>query len=270
MARTYGNIVTAIWLDPEFCALSAGAQRTYFMLVTQPDIAACGTLALTRRRWSKTVAEHERPNFPAWLTELEHARYVLVDEDTEELLVRTFAKWDGGYKHSQRVQAVVATAESIRSPILRASIATELASLGVRTAIEVPPNSDPSATQEAPRSGRSVVTLGESGPHSTLLNLEPVPVPHLDLIDDKRPAKRPTAAPDTFEVTDELQRWAREKNIRVDLAEETQQWLDHHRSKGTTAKDWTASWRTWMRNTIRYNSKSLAVDSTPARTVTRW
>src|SRR5882672_6518707 len=200
MARTYGNIVTAIWLDPEFCALSAGAQRTYFMLVTQPDIAACGTLALTRRRWSKTVATQERDDFPAWLTELERARYVLVDEDTEELLVRTFAKWDGGYKHSQRVQAVIATAESIRSPILRASIATELASLGVRTSIEVTLDRDLSATQEAPKSGRSVVTLGELGPHSTLLNLEPVPVPHLDIVDDKRPAKRPTTAPKELQL----------------------------------------------------------------------
>jgi hypothetical protein len=59
MARTYANIDVGIWGDPEFCALTAGAQRTYFMLITQTDITACGSLALTMRRWSKTCLEQD-------------------------------------------------------------------------------------------------------------------------------------------------------------------------------------------------------------------
>jgi len=177
MARAYANIVTAIWLDPEFCDLSAGAQRTYFMLVTQTDITACGTLPLTLRRWARTVPEAERPSLACWLAELEEHRYVLTDEDTEELLVRTFAKWDGGYKHAKRVLAVVATAEAIRSSRLKHSVATELASLGVEIAIPLPTGREPIANQEATGSGRSVVTVGELGPHSTLLTPEPGPAP---------------------------------------------------------------------------------------------
>jgi hypothetical protein len=49
---------------------------------------------------------------------------VLVDEDTEELLVRTFVKWDGGYKHAKRVLAVAAYTKAIRSDARDAALPT--------------------------------------------------------------------------------------------------------------------------------------------------
>lgn len=166
MARTYATIDAGIWLDPEFCGLGAGAQRTYFMLITQNDISACGSLALTLRRWGATCGEKKLTD---WLADLESARFILVDSDTEELLVRTFVKWDGGYKHSKRVMAVIATAKAIRSHRLRTAVLHELARLGV--AIDT--QSD--ATTEAIDSRRSVVTLGgnKCTPHSTLQEREP-------------------------------------------------------------------------------------------------
>lgn len=171
MARTYATIDAGIWLDPEFCALSAGAQRTYFMLITQTDITACGTLALTLRRWSKTCLEQD---LKAWLEELAEHRFVLIDEDTEELLVRTFAKWDGGYKHAKRVLAVVATARAIRSIPLHAAIVNELALLGVSVATAKRLDSDSVASD----SRRSVVTEvgNECTPETTLQEREPEPL----------------------------------------------------------------------------------------------
>jgi hypothetical protein len=174
MARTYANVDVGIWDDPEFCGLSAGAQRTYFMLITQTDITACGSLALTLRRWSKTCLEQD---LTAWLAELEDARFVVIDEDSEELLVRTFVKWDGGYKHAKRVLAVTAYARAIRSRPLRDAVADELAKLGVSIANPLPTDTQPIANREAIGSGRSVVNVGdqESTPHSTLQEGEPPP-----------------------------------------------------------------------------------------------
>jgi hypothetical protein len=51
MARDYANIVTAIWRDRDFRALTAADQRMYLLLVTQPDISAAGTLS-PRSCWS--------------------------------------------------------------------------------------------------------------------------------------------------------------------------------------------------------------------------
>lgn len=61
-----------------------------------------------------------------------------------------------------------------------------------------------------------------------------------------------TPAPDSFEVTDTLRAWAKTNRVTCDLQATTEQFLDHHRAKGSVLKDWTAAWRTWMRNTRRW------------------
>lgn len=114
------------------------------MLVTQRDIQPCGLLPLTLRRWGATCAEND---LKAWLEELEAARYVLIDEHTEELLVRTFMKWDAGHKHAKRRLAVIASALAIRSQSIRSAALEELAKLGVSV-----------ANTQAAESLRSVVT----------------------------------------------------------------------------------------------------------------
>lgn len=64
--------------------------------------------------------------------------------------------------------------------------------------------------------------------------------------------KRATTAPDTFDIDDALRDWAREKKIIADLDGETERFLDHHRAKGNTFKDWRAAWRTWMSRSRDY------------------
>lgn len=148
MARFYATLDCGIWDDEDgFCTLSAGAQRTYFMLVSQRDIAACGSLALTLRRWSRTCAEKDTE---AWLVELIDHEYVLIDEDTEELLVRTFVKWDGGYKHPQRLKAINASAAALRSQPLRTAMAREMQKLGLKPPTAMAQESDDSPTPEPP------------------------------------------------------------------------------------------------------------------------
>ena len=63
------------------------------------------------------------------------------------------------------------------------------------------------------------------------------------------PAKitKGSRVPDTWPATDALRTWITEHAPAVDGTRETAQWLDYHRAKGDTAKDWAASWRTWMR-----------------------
>lgn len=171
MARSYANIVTAIWTDREFCALSAGAQRTYFMLITQPDIAACGTLPLTMRRWAGMVSDGDE--LQAWLNELAAAEFVIVDEATEELLVRTFVKHDGGYKHSKRLAAVWSTAEAIRSHSIRAALVAEARKLGLEIPSGLAIDCQSDANAEANRFGRVVVTEGELDPQPTTHTPQP-------------------------------------------------------------------------------------------------
>lgn len=158
MARNFATIDAALWDDEAFCTLSAGAQRTYLMLITQRDITAAGTLALTMRRWSKTCSEKD---LEVWLAELEDARFVLIDEDTEELLVRTFVKWDGGYKHPKRCASVVANAKALRSDTLRKAVAEELAKLSVSIADPIRTESHSNGTGVPTESHRFPVNEGD-------------------------------------------------------------------------------------------------------------
>jgi len=60
-------------------------------------------------------------------------------------------------------------------------------------------------------------------------------------------ARRASAPPDDFTITTAMRAWWAAKDRRdIDLAQETERFLDYHRSKGNTFKDWTAAWRTWM------------------------
>lgn len=63
--------------------------------------------------------------------------------------------------------------------------------------------------------------------------------------------KRATRVPETFppdaEAATRLKEWAADTCPLVELKSETENWQDWHRAKGDTAKDWIASWRTWMR-----------------------
>lgn len=64
--------------------------------------------------------------------------------------------------------------------------------------------------------------------------------------------KRASAAPARLEITPDMRAWARTNKITCDLVDETDAFLDHHRAKGSTFKDWAAAWRTWMRNTAKF------------------
>lgn len=65
--------------------------------------------------------------------------------------------------------------------------------------------------------------------------------------------KRATAVPDIFPITDAMNEWGRQNCPAVlDPQAETRQFLDHHRAKGSTFRDWTAAWRTWMGNAQKY------------------
>lgn len=85
-------------------------------------------------------------------------------------------------------------------------------------------------------------------------------------------AKPATRIPDDFPITAEMVAWAREHAPAVDGRAETANWQDWHRAKGDTARDWVASWRTWMRraqkDAERRPGSALAVTSGPRRSTT--
>jgi hypothetical protein len=131
MSRNYAHFATAIWRPgDDFGDLTMPAQWAYFMLGTQPDISAAGVLSLNVRRWSKRARGVTRDVVVEALKELQAAEKVFYDYDTEELLIRTFVKADGGYGNRKRRPVIERAALELESPRLRAALAVELRKLG--------------------------------------------------------------------------------------------------------------------------------------------
>jgi len=131
MSRNYATFATSIWRpEDDFGELTMAAQWAYFMLSTQPDISAAGVLSLNVRRWSKRTKDGSREVVIGALQELQAAGKVFYDYDTEELLIRTFVKWDGGYGNQKRRPVIERAAMDLESARLRQVLAEELRRLG--------------------------------------------------------------------------------------------------------------------------------------------
>lgn len=131
MARSFARIITAIWRNAEFRALHSGAQRVYLLLVTQPNISAAGTLPLTVRRWAEMSPDTTVQQINRELDALVRGRFIGVDASTEEVLVRSFVRWDGGYGNRKRRPVILAAAEELVSPALRAMLGAEFDRLSI-------------------------------------------------------------------------------------------------------------------------------------------
>lgn len=131
MSRKYANIMTSIWRDRDFRSLPSGSQRAYLMLVTQPDITAAGTLPLTLGRWAANAPDTTADSLRADFGPLLRRRFIVVDERLEEVLVRSFVKWDGGFNNPKRRPSIKEAAQSVASPAVREALAVEFSRLGL-------------------------------------------------------------------------------------------------------------------------------------------
>lgn len=118
MARKFAKLLVTVWTDDEFLALSDGAKLLYLALISQPDITPAGVVALTERRWRRYLDGGLDAVSDA-LDELHERRFVLLDEDTAEVWVRTFIRHDGRLENDNLAKSVHSSIVEIRSPKLR-------------------------------------------------------------------------------------------------------------------------------------------------------
>lgn len=265
MARSYATISTSRWRDDDFRALTVEEQHAYFLLTTQPDISAAGVLTMALTRWASRSKNGSRAGFRAALEGLQDNGVIVIDDETEEILIVPFVADDGGYTNSKRRFAIRDAASQVESTALRRALAAEFARLnlpadwipefsqvdslsdGVSDALSI---ADRRATPKNSDIRRVVVGTGSPldpathTPHSPTL----VPPPEAATREDAR--KRATRIPDDFAITAEMVAWGRENAPHVNGGYETQKFVDYWRGrsgKDATKTDWLATWRNWMR-----------------------
>jgi hypothetical protein len=95
LPRSHARILTKIWSDPDFRGCTAEAQRLYFLAISQPTLSYAGVVPYTPKRWAGFAHNTKIAHVCAAARELAQGRFVVIDEDTEELWVRTYVRHDG-------------------------------------------------------------------------------------------------------------------------------------------------------------------------------
>lgn len=280
MARREARLLVSIWEDPDFLALSPQAQRLFMFLISQPDLTHDGVIAIRVRRWSKKAAGLTPAQVEESLDELAAARFVIVDDDAEELVIRTFIRGDKVFRQPNVLRAAADHLATVHSPILREAIGVEVARIQA-TEQEIPeksvpvlaemmkalgnPSANPSGNpsdnpspkgSRRPPGERGVVTaVSSNSPDPVASRKSPGPVARDGAARRPRaPAReRGTRIPDDFEVTDDLKAWAHDNAPWANRTDH-EMFVDHWRSaSGPNAvkRDWAAAWRNWMRKAKR-------------------
>jgi hypothetical protein len=160
MARSEARLQFGLWrtgLDGH----TSHAKLVYAVLLTEPTINQCGVGAVRTSRWARdaslTIVETDKA-----LRELIAGDKILIDEDTEEVFVRTLIRNDGVAKQPYVLKGALREALQTTSPSIRRSLARELRKL------------PPKQPDGVSKTGAKVVY---PDPHATADRLDPPPSP---------------------------------------------------------------------------------------------
>jgi hypothetical protein len=291
MARTEARIFNTIWKDPAFVCLPAGAQRLYMFLLSQDDLAYCGVMPLKKSGWSRkaadlTVADIERDlkwlegsDYPTAYPDPESAPtpLLVVDYETDEVLVRSLLRRDGIWKQPNLLKLARESAESVDSRRICGVLLAELRRLPLHetgsdqvktlvadfitdlekgepypTAYPPPNASDDANRNPSEQDYARAQGTGERYVGSSVLPEPLFPgAPNSLAGAPQRDRKQGHRLPDDFAVSAEMRDWARRKAPHVDVDRETERFCDYWRAKpGRDGRklDWRLTWNNWMRN----------------------
>jgi hypothetical protein len=125
VARQYAPLYTSIWQDDTFTALPVESQWVYLLALSQPNMTYCGVVPFTARRWASYAAGATARTVVRAIAPLSSAGLVMLDDEAEELWVRSFVKHN---KVTQQPKILLAAkrqfGEVVSEPIRNAIVST--------------------------------------------------------------------------------------------------------------------------------------------------
>lgn len=286
VARSEARLRTDIWDDEDFLARPGREQLAYIFFISQPDISHCGVLSLRLKRWAKKL-KYTTELLDGVLTGLSETRFIVVDYDEEELLVRSYLRNDNVCKNFKVLKAAESGLKQVASKPIREVIADEIERAlhdGLFTASTKPTLLGMLGSLDRPHhdlsDGSSHGSSDDPSKDHDMTHQETLPmgdansagargkglgasfrsvVTYSSSSDDeaqKEPAKKTpqkgTRIPDDFTVSDDLRGWAKKKAplAFADIEYHTEQFIDYWsgRSGQIAVKlDWNKTFQWWMR-----------------------
>lgn len=132
MARDRANVFTDIWADTDWRQLSESAQRLYLLLLTHDTLNYAGVADWRPKRLVPLSRSTTIESLSESAEELESKGFIVIDEDTDEVLVRSFVKHDGLMKSPNLAAAMASAYGGTASRKIREVIAFEAQKLHAR------------------------------------------------------------------------------------------------------------------------------------------
>lgn len=126
MPREYAPVPLKRWGDEDFRALTPAAQHLYLVLSTSPTLSHAGIADWRPRRIAKLAAGWTADDVEAAANELEQHLWLVVDEDTEEALVRHQVEDDQTLKQPNMATAMATAYAGIASAGIRGVLVHDL------------------------------------------------------------------------------------------------------------------------------------------------
>lgn len=266
MAREHANIRLDMWGDADWRNLSMQAQWLYELLLTHPDTNRAGVSDWRPGRLAKmasgvTVADVRKAG-----AELERRFFVVIDDDTEEVLVRSYVKYDGVLKQPNLTVTMAKDWAGVASVRLRAVIAFEVQrlrvarpdlpgwrseshletllsspGLDVKADPSVDPSADPTHDPSVDPSGKGDADPSVEGHATSTSTSTSTNASHSSARTKSREVSLPQAWVPTQEHID------RAKTLGVDVVSEAESFRLHAEAHGRRAVNWNAAFTMWLK-----------------------
>lgn len=119
-------MLLSLWNDDDWRALTSQQHDVYAALLTTHDLSWCGVAPLLPQRLVGWSVDLNLRRVQVTLEQLAEARFVVVDEGSGEILVRSYVRHDDLLKQPNVTKAMAVAVGRIRSLELRAAVIAEL------------------------------------------------------------------------------------------------------------------------------------------------
>jgi hypothetical protein len=256
LARDRANINTNIHTDQDWRDLTIAEQHLYWLLSTHPDLNYVGVVDWRTARLSAMAADATREGIQATAESLQEKRFVFIDEDTEEILVRSFMRHDGLLKQPKLSISMVNAYGSVASKRIREVVTFELQRLHT----EYPDwaafrQEKVMALVKGKGTDMAEFTLGFT--HSftpavtppftlSLAQADPLPTSTATTTTTNTSSRRSPerGIPDDWEPTAEHRAKAEAKHLDVTFLAEA--FRNHAEANDRRARNWDAAFRNWI------------------------
>lgn len=127
MARRHARLMVSVWDDDDFVSLTSIEQNVFFALISSRDLSWCGVAPYLPKRMARNASDLTERKVVAAIGKLEAERFVVIDNDTDEILVRRFVHYDEVMKQPNVAKGMATSLNRVHSQHLSSVIVSELA-----------------------------------------------------------------------------------------------------------------------------------------------